>query len=58
MTIPDLADLHALGAAQQPAWPDRDAVEVWMHEDVPVYGILRWQRAGHKYECTSWRPKS
>lgn len=38
--------------------PDRDSVEVWMHEDVPVYGILRWQRAGHKYECTSWRPKS
>ncbi|MFP5291102.1 MAG: class II 3-deoxy-7-phosphoheptulonate synthase [Actinomycetes bacterium] len=25
--IPDLADLHALGAAQQPTWPDRGAVD-------------------------------
>jgi hypothetical protein len=38
--------------------PDRDSVEVWMHEDVPVYGILRWQRDGHTFDCTSWRPKS
>jgi hypothetical protein len=38
--------------------PDRDAVEVWMHEDVPVYGILRWQRAGRVYEVSSWRPPS
>ncbi|HET7690284.1 MAG TPA: 3-deoxy-7-phosphoheptulonate synthase class II [Nocardioidaceae bacterium] len=27
MTIPDLADLHSLGAAQQPNWPDRDALD-------------------------------
>jgi hypothetical protein len=38
--------------------PDRDAIEVWMHEDVPVYGILRWQRAGRVYEFSSWRPRS
>lgn len=37
---------------------DRDAVEVWMHPGVPVYGILRWQRDGHAFECTSWRPPS
>ena len=28
MTIPDLADLHALGPAQQPAYPDAAAVEL------------------------------
>jgi hypothetical protein len=38
--------------------PDQDAVVMWMHEDVDVYGIVRWERAGHVYECTSWRPKS
>ncbi len=27
MTIPDLADLHALGPAQQPTYPDREAVD-------------------------------
>ncbi len=27
MTIPDLFDLHEMGAAQQPSWPDRDAVD-------------------------------
>jgi 3-deoxy-7-phosphoheptulonate synthase len=27
VTIPDLADLHALGPAQQPTYPDRDAVD-------------------------------
>ena len=25
--VPDLAALHALGAAQQPTWPDREALE-------------------------------
>ncbi len=38
--------------------PDRDAVVVWMREEVPVYGILRWERAGHSYECVSWNPAS
>lgn len=38
--------------------PDQDAVEVWMHEDVPVYGILRWQRLGKTWDCTSWKPRS
>ncbi|MGH3306177.1 MAG: 3-deoxy-7-phosphoheptulonate synthase, partial [Nocardioides sp.] len=28
MTIPDLADLHALGPAQQPAYPDAAAVDL------------------------------
>ncbi len=27
MTIPDLTALHAMGAAQQPSWPDRDALD-------------------------------
>jgi 3-deoxy-7-phosphoheptulonate synthase len=27
VTIPDLATLHHLGAAQQPSWPDRDALD-------------------------------
>ncbi len=38
--------------------PEQEAVVVWMHEDVPVFGILRFERAGRIYECTSWRPKS
>jgi hypothetical protein len=38
--------------------PNQELVTVWMHEDVPVYGILQFERAGHLYECTSWRPKS
>jgi hypothetical protein len=36
--------------------PTEDAVEVWLHEDVPVYGILRWQRQGRTYDVVSWRP--
>ncbi len=36
--------------------PEQDAVEVWMHEDVPVFGILRWQRQGKTWDCTSWKP--
>jgi hypothetical protein len=36
--------------------PSQETVVVWMHEDVPVYGILQFERAGHLYECTSWRP--
>jgi hypothetical protein len=36
---------------------DRDAIELWMHPDVPVYGILRWQRDGHSFDCISWRPQ-
>jgi hypothetical protein len=35
--------------------PAEDAVEVWLHEDVPVYGILRWQRQGRTYDNVSWR---
>jgi len=27
VTVPDLSSLHRLGAAQQPAWPDRGAVD-------------------------------
>jgi 3-deoxy-7-phosphoheptulonate synthase len=27
VTVPDLSTLHRLGAAQQPAWPDSDAVD-------------------------------
>jgi 3-deoxy-7-phosphoheptulonate synthase len=27
VSIPDLSDLHAMGAAQQPTWPDRDALD-------------------------------
>jgi 3-deoxy-7-phosphoheptulonate synthase len=27
VTVPDLSSLHRLDAAQQPAWPDRDAVD-------------------------------
>ena len=27
VTIPDLFDLHEMGAAQQPTWPDRDALD-------------------------------
>jgi hypothetical protein len=42
-----------------PALPaDGAAVDVLMHEDAPVYGVLRWERAGHVYELASWRPKS
>jgi hypothetical protein len=29
---------------------------VWLHEDVPVYGILRWQRQGRTYDVVSWKP--
>ena len=36
--------------------PDRDAVELWMHEPVPVFGILRWRRDGHTYD-SDWNPK-
>jgi hypothetical protein len=36
--------------------PDQEAVVVWFHTDVPVYGIVKWERAGRVFECTSWRP--
>ena len=43
--------------AIDPALPDdADVVQVWMHEDVPVYGILKWTRSGHVYEA-DWAPK-
>lgn len=43
--------------AIDPALPeDADAVQVWMHEDVPVFGILKWSRGGHVYEA-DWAPK-
>lgn len=38
--------------------PEQESVVVWMHEAVPVFGIVRFERAGHIYECTSWRPAS
>jgi hypothetical protein len=39
-----------------PALPrERDAVVLWMHEDCPVFGIFRWERAGHTYEA-DWTP--
>lgn len=41
-----------------PALPtDRDAVMVWIHEDAPVFGIVRWERNGETYEISNWRPK-
>lgn len=36
--------------------PDQESVVLWMHEDVPVFGIVRMERAGRVYECSSWRP--
>ena len=43
--------------AIDPALPeDAEAVQVWMHEDVPVFGILKWSRGGHVYEA-DWTPK-
>ena len=43
--------------AIDPALPDNaDAVQVWMHEDVPVFGILKWSRGDHVYEA-DWTPK-
>jgi hypothetical protein len=38
--------------------PTEDAIEVWLHEEVPVYGILRWQRQGRTYDCISWKGPS
>jgi hypothetical protein len=41
-----------------PALPaDRETVLVWMHEDAPVFGVLRWERANEIYELSNWRPK-
>jgi hypothetical protein len=43
-----------------PALPDgKDTVVVWMHEQIPVYGILKWKRAGETWEATrgAWAPK-
>ena len=37
--------------------PDRETVLVWMHEDAPVFGILRWERNNEVYELSNWRPK-
>lgn len=37
--------------------PDRESVLVWVHEDAPVFGILRWERNGEVYELLNWRPK-
>jgi hypothetical protein len=43
--------------ARDPALPDNaDAVQVWMHEAVPVFGILKWSRGDHVYEA-DWTPK-
>lgn len=43
-----------------PALPDgKDTVVVWMHEQIPVYGILKWKRAGQVWEAVrgKWAPK-
>ena len=32
------------------------AVECWMREDVPVFGIFEWTHNGHTYD-SDWRPK-
>ena len=37
--------------------PDRESVLVWVREDVPVFGILRYERNGEVYELMNWRPK-
>lgn len=37
--------------------PEQETVVVWMHEDVPVFGIVRFERAGSVYECASWKPR-
>ena len=37
--------------------PDRETVLVWMHEDAPVFGVLRWERNTEIYELSNWRPK-
>jgi hypothetical protein len=43
--------------AIDPALPDNaSAVQVWMHEAVPVFGILKWSRGDHVYEA-DWAPK-
>jgi len=42
-----------------PALPDgEDTVVVWMNEQIPVYGILKWKRAGETWEVTrgAWAP--
>ena len=36
--------------------PERSAVELWMYEAVPVFGILRWRHDGHTYD-SDWRAK-
>jgi hypothetical protein len=40
-----------------PALPsDQDAVVVYFHEDAPLFGIVRWSRAGRTYDLTTpWR---
>ena len=43
MTIPDLYDLHEMGAAQQPSWPDRDAVDAKMFDlSIPRHFAVRY----------------
>jgi hypothetical protein len=41
-----------------PALPsDSDTVVAWMDEEVPVFGIVRWQRGGRTWTLSSWRPQ-
>ncbi len=37
--------------------PDRETVLVWLHEDAPVFGVVRWERNNEVYELSNWRPK-
>jgi hypothetical protein len=43
-----------------PALPaGKDTVVVWMSDQIPVYGILKWKRAGETWEVTrgAWAPR-
>lgn len=43
-----------------PALPDgKDTVVAWMSEKVPVFGLLKWKRAGETWEFVrgKWAPK-
>jgi len=36
---------------------DGDHVVAWLDEALPVFGLVRWQRAGHTWELVSWEPR-
>ena len=52
-TIPDLAALHALGAAQQPTYPDQAAVDG--RRRAAAHGCRRWSS---RASATTSRPRS